>query len=202
TLNWAWSWPANRRVLYNRASCDSQGRPFNPARRLIEWNGTRWAGADTPDFPVTEHPAAGMGPFIMNQEGVARLFARGGLADGPFPEHSEPFESPLGYNPLHPGELRAVSNPAARVFDADRAAFGDAERFPHVATTYRLTEHFHFWTKHVRLNAITQPEQFVEIGAGLARELGIAAGDRVHVTSNRGRITAVAVVTKDRKSVV
>ena len=196
TLNWAWSWPANRRVLYNRASCDSQGRPFNPARRLIEWNGTRWAGADTPDFPVTEHPAAGMGPFIMNQEGVARLFARGGLADGPFPEHYEPFETPLGYNPLHPDERRAVSNPAARVFDGDRQAFGDAERFPHVATTYRLTEHFHFWTKHVRLNAIIQPEQFVEIGEGLAKELGIVAGDRVHVISNRGRITAVAVVTK------
>jgi formate dehydrogenase major subunit len=82
------------------------------------------------------------------------------------------------------------------VFAADRATFGNVAQFPHVATTYRLTEHFHFWTKHVPLNAITQPEQFVEIGATLASELGIAAGDRVRVVSNRGQVTAVAVVTK------
>ncbi|MFS8607569.1 MAG: formate dehydrogenase-N subunit alpha, partial [Gammaproteobacteria bacterium] len=200
TLNWAWSWPANRRVLYNRASCDPSGRPWNPERKLIEWNGTRWVGADTPDYPVDQDPAAGMGPFIMNQEGIARFFGRAALADGPFPEHYEPFETPLGYNPLYPDERRAVSNPAARVFEGDRREFGNAAEFPHVATTYRLTEHFHFWTKHVRLNAIMQPEQFVEIGEELAAELGVAAGDRVRVISNRGWITAVAVVTKRIKS--
>ncbi|MFO7285393.1 MAG: molybdopterin dinucleotide binding domain-containing protein, partial [Gammaproteobacteria bacterium] len=118
----------------------------------------------------------------------------------PFPEHYEPFETPLGYNPLYPDERRAVSNPAARVFEGDRREFGNAAEFPHVATTYRLTEHFHFWTKHVRLNAIMQPEQFVEIGEELAAELGVAAGDRVRVISNRGWITAVAVVTKRIKS--
>jgi formate dehydrogenase major subunit len=137
-----------------------------------------------------------MGPFIMNPEGVARFFARGNMAEGPFPEHYEPFETPLGYNPLSPKQPLATSNPAARVFEGDRAAFGKVAEFPHVATTYRLTEHFHYWTKHVRLNAITQPEQFVEIGEALARELGIAAGDRVQVSSNRGFIKAVAVVTK------
>ena len=118
------------------------------------------------------------------------------MAEGPFPEHYEPFETPLGYNPLNRDEPRATSNPAARVFKSDREAFGQAAQFPHVATTYRLTEHFHYWTKHVRLNAITQPEQFVEIGEALAKELGVAAGDRVRVTSNRGHIEAVAVVTK------
>src|SRR5437016_5845783 len=92
--------------------------------------------------------------------------------------------------------FRSLSNPAARVFKDDRAAFGKVAEFPHVATTYRLTEHFHYWTKHVRLNAILQPEQFVEIGEGLAKELGIASGDRVKVSSNRGFIKAVAVVTK------
>jgi formate dehydrogenase major subunit len=196
TLNWAWAWPANRRVLYNRASCDASGQPLNPARKLIGWNGAAWTGADVPDFKADEDPANGMGPFIMNPEGVARFFARGNMAEGPFPEHYEPFETPLGYNPLSPKQPLATSNPAARVFEGDRAAFGKVAEFPHVATTYRLTEHFHYWTKHVRLNAITQPEQFVEIGEALARELGIAAGDRVQVSSNRGFIKAVAVVTK------
>jgi formate dehydrogenase major subunit len=196
TLNWAWSWPANRRVLYNRASCDLEGKPLNPKRTLIKWNGKQWVGADTPDYKVDDDPATGVGPFIMNAEGVARFFARTNMVEGPFPEHYEPFESPLGYNPLSRNEPRAVSNPAARIFKADREALGTATQFPHVATTYRLTEHFHYWTKHVRLNAITQPEQFVEIGEGLAKDLGVAGGDRVRVSSNRGHIEAVAVVTK------
>jgi formate dehydrogenase major subunit len=196
TLNWGWSWPANRRVMYNRASCDPSGKPFNPQRKLIAWNGATWSGVDVPDYKADEDPALGMGPFIMNAEGVARFFARGNLVEGPFPEHYEPFETPLAENPLSPGKPQTLSNPAARVFADDRAAFGKVEQFPHVATTYRLTEHFHYWTKHVRLNAILQPEQFVEIGEGLAKELGVAAGDRVKVSSNRGFIKAVAVVTK------
>ena len=196
TLNWAYSWPANRRVMYNRASCDPSGKPFNPDRKLIAWNGTAWTGADVPDYKADEDPSLGMGPFIMNAEGVARFFGRGNLAEGPFPEHYEPFETPLARNPLSPAQEQTLSNPAARVFKDDRAAFGKVAEFPHVATTYRLTEHFHYWTKHVRLNAILQPEQFVEIGEGLAKELGIASGDRVKVSSNRGFIKAVAVVTK------
>ncbi len=196
TRNWAWSWPANRRVLYNRASCDVAGKPFNKARTLVAWNGKGWSGVDVPDFKADEDPAQGMGPFIMNPEGVARFFARGGMADGPFPEHYEPFESPLGHNPLHPKEPRATNNPAARIFKRDREALGQAAAFPCVATTYRLTEHFHYWTKHVQLNAIMQPEQLVEIGEVHAKELGIKAGDRVKVSSNRGFIKAVAVVTK------
>jgi formate dehydrogenase major subunit len=118
------------------------------------------------------------------------------MAEGPFPEHYEPFETPLASNPLSPTQPQALSNPAARVFANDRAAFGKVEQFPHLATTYRLTEHFHYWSKHVRLNAIIQPEQFVEIDEGLAKELGVSGGDRVKVASNRGYIEAVAVVTK------
>ncbi len=196
TVNWAWSWPANRRVLYNRASCDPTGKPYNPNRKLIAWNGTAWSGADVPDFKADENPAGGMGPFIMNPEGVARFFARAGMAEGPFPEHYEPFETPLGYNPLNPHQPQATNNPAARVFPDDREAFGKAAQFPHVATTYRLTEHFHYWTKHTRLSSILQPQQFVEIGEGLAKEIGIANGERVKVSSNRGYIKAVAMVTK------
>lgn len=196
TVNWAWAWPANRRILYNRASADPAGQPWDPTRPMVFWDGEQWTGADTPDFPLDEDPANGMGPFIMNPEGTARFFARAGLSEGPFPEHYEPFETPLGYNPLHPDSPGVTSNPAARVFDSDRATMGTVDKFPYVATTYRLTEHFHYWTKHSPINAVMQPEQFVEIGTGLAGELGIVAGDRVRVSSNRGHIEAVAVVTK------
>ena len=82
------------------------------------------------------------------------------------------------------------------MFPDDRAAFGTHENFPHTATTYRLTEHFHYWTKHARLNAIIQPQQFVEIGEALAKEVGITTGESVKVSSNRGYIKAVAMVTK------
>ncbi|CAG9233601.1 Formate dehydrogenase O alpha subunit / selenocysteine-containing [Paraburkholderia tropica] len=200
TLNWAWAWPANRRILYNRASCDTAGKPFDPTRKLIGWNGAAWTGADVPDYKVDESPDLGMGPFIMNPEGVARFFARDGMNEGPFPEHYEPFENPLGYNPFHPNNPQATSNPAARVFPDDRKTFGTAQNFPHVATTYRLTEHFHFWTKHARLNAIIQPQQFVEIGEELAKEVGVVDGGRVKVSSNRGYLIAVAVVTKRIKA--
>jgi formate dehydrogenase major subunit len=196
TLNWAWAWPANRRVLYNRASCDTKGKPFDPTRKLVAWNGSTWTGADVPDFKLDEDPAGGMNPFIMNAEGVARFFARGMLNEGPFPEHYEPFENPVGKNLMHPNNPRATSNPAARVFPGDRAQFGAADEFPIVATTYRLTEHFHFWTKHARLNAIIQPEQFVEIGEALARQIGVASGDQVKVSSKRGHIVAKVIVTK------
>jgi formate dehydrogenase major subunit len=196
TLNWAWAWPVNRRVLYNRASCDLAGKPFDPKRKLISWNGSAWGGADVPDFKLDEPPENGMGPFIMLAEGVARFFARSAMNEGPFPEHYEPFENPLGYNPLHPKNPRATSNPAARVFADDRAQFGRHEDYPHVATSYRLTEHFHFWTKHAKLNAIIQPEQFVEIGEDLAKEVGVVAGDRIKVSSKRGHIIAKALVTK------
>jgi len=199
TLNWAWSWPANRRVLYNRASCDLQGKPFDPRRKLVSWNGKAWTGADVPDFKLDENPADGMGPFIMNPEGVARFFARGGLAEGPFPEHYEPFETPLGFNPLHPDVPDATHNPAARVFKDDLAQMGNVAQFPYVATTYRLTEHFHYWTKNVLLNSILQPQQFVEISEVLAKELDIPNGSQVKVSSNRGYIKAVALVTKRLK---
>jgi formate dehydrogenase-N alpha subunit len=193
TLNWAFAWPANRRVLYNRASCDPSGKPWDPKRKLVYWDGAKWTGADVPDFKPDSPPDAGMSPFIMQPEGVGRLFALDKMAEGPFPEHYEPFESPIDTNPLHP---EVISNPAARVFKDDMEAFGKGKEYPYAATTYRVTEHFHFWTKHTKLSSILQPEQFVEIGEELAREKGIRAGDRVKVWSNRGFIKAVAVVTK------
>ena len=196
TLGWAWAWPLNRRILYNRAGARPDGTSWAPEKRLIWWNGERWAGADIPDFPWTSPPSAKAGPFILNQEGVAHFFGGSLMAEGPFPEHYEPFESPLDHNPLHPDNPQAKNNPAARIFPGDRARLGTREEFPYAATTYRLTEHFHFWTTHARLNAIAQPEKFVEIGEDLATELGIKAGDWVKVSSKRGYIKAVAVVTK------
>lgn len=194
--NWAFAWPANRRILYNRASCDPNGKPWDPMRKLISWNGERWAGADVPDFKADAAPDSSMDPFIMTAEGQARLFAVDKLADGPLPEHYEPMESPLSTNPLHPNQ---INSPAVRLFKGEKERLGSAKDFPYVGTTYRLTEHFQFWTKQVRLNAIAQPEQFIEIGEVLAKEKGIVAGDTVKVSSKRGYIKAKAVVTKRLK---
>jgi formate dehydrogenase major subunit len=190
--NWAWSWPANRRILYNRAGADLNGKAWNPQKPIVEWNGSKWVGIDVPDYVPTIAPSEGVGPFIMNAEGMGRLFARDQMAEGPFPEHYEPFESPSP-NILHPA---VKSNPAARVFPDDRANFGASDHFPYVATTYRLTEQFHFWTKHARINAILQPEEFIEIGEVLAREKGIDQGGWVKLSSKRGTVVCKAYVTK------
>ena len=193
TLGWAWSWPANRRILYNRASADPSGAPWDPRRRYVYWTGKRWDGADVPDIRPDAAPGENVFPFIMNPDGVGHLFALGGMVEGPFPEHYEPFETPLSQNPLSP---RSLSNPAARIFPGDRERLGTAPDVPFVATTYRLTEHFHFWTKHARIPAVLQPEAFVEIGEDLARLRQIRNGDLVLVRSKRGQIKVKALVTK------
>ncbi len=189
--NWAFSWPANRRVLYNRASCDLEGKPWDPSRMLVEWDGKGWVGNDVPDIALNAKPEE-VGPFIMNPEGVSRFFSRKLMRDGPFPTHMEPFESPIE-NPLN-RSMRG--NPVARIFADDLAGLGSSDEFPCVATSYRLTEHFHYWTKHNRVNAVNQPEFFVEISEELAAERGISRGDRVRVWSSRNQIWAKAVVTK------
>ncbi len=200
TLNWGFAWPVNRRILYNRASADPSGKPWDPQRTVLKWLGDKWGGNDVPDMRPDAAPDQNVMPFIMTGEGVGRLFAVGLMAEGPFPEHYEPFESPLDNNPMHPKNPKARANPAARVYKGDMEAFGTAKDFPYVGTTYRLTEHFHYWTKQSKINAIMQPEQFVEIGEELAREKGITAGDKVKVRSNRGFIKGVAVVTKRIKA--
>jgi formate dehydrogenase major subunit len=188
---WAWSWPLNRRILYNRASADVSGKPWDPSRKLLEWNGTAWSGYDVPDIAPNAKPGV-VSPFIMTAEGTARLFARTLMKEGPFPVHYEPFESPIA-NPINP---KIRGNPAARVFKDDMEQFGDAKEFPYAATSYRLTEHFHYWTKHCKINASLQPEFFVEIGEELAKEKGITPGGWVRVWSKRGSVKAKVVVTK------
>ena len=131
----------------------------------------------------------------MQAEGVARLWTRGLLADGPFPVHMEPFESPVP-NLVFP---KLKGNPVARVYKTNREALGTSDEFPIVGTTYRLTEHFHFWTKTVHAAAVMQPEFFVEMSEELAKEKGIKHGQRVRVWSKRGEVKGKAVVTKRLK---
>jgi formate dehydrogenase major subunit len=194
--NWAWSWPVNRRVLYNRASADAEGRPWDLERPGIEWDAAagKWVG-DVPDYPPTTPPGPDAPlPFIMTAEGTGRLFSNG-VADGPFPEHYEPVESPIE-NPLHPS---VSATPAVHLYDEKAGRdnrFGTVEDYPYVATSYRLTEHEHYVTQNVSKLVQLQPEAFVEVPAELAREKGIANGDRVRVSSKRGKLEVRAVVTK------
>ncbi len=188
---WTWSWPVNRRILYNRASADVKGDPWDRTRKLLWWEGSKWTGFDVPDIAPTAKPGV-VGPFIMNEEGTGRLFVRGMMRDGPFPVHYEPFEAPIA-NLIAP---KIRGNPASRVFKYDWEQFGDVAEFPYVATSYRLTEHFHYWTKHAQINASLQPEFFVEIGEELAKEKNIPNGSWVRVWSKRGSVEAVALVTK------
>jgi len=194
--NWAWSWPANRRVMYNRASCDPSGKPWDPSRRQIWWNEAagRWVGNDVPDFKADSKPADHMGPFIMNPEGIGRLFAPlAAFAEGPFPEHYEPIESPIA-NPLHPQQS---NNPVVRKMKTPLDKYGDpAGGYTIVCTTYRLTEHYHYWTKNNPMNVQLVPEPFVEIPAELAEELGLKGGERVKVSSARAAYVAKAMVTR------
>jgi formate dehydrogenase major subunit len=185
--NWAWAWPVNRRILYNRASCGMDGEPFDPARAIILWNAAdqKWEG-DVPDggWPPGEKLA-----FIMRRGGRARIFGPT-MADGPFPEHYEPWESPV-LNPLHAQE----TNPA--LWDLERDAKGATHAFPLVGTTYRVSEHWQSgaMTRNLPWLAEMQPEMFVELSPELAANRGIANGEAVVVESARGKIGAVAVVT-------
>ena len=193
--NWSYAWPVNRRIIYNRASCDINGKPYNPKRNILEWTGDKWVG-DVPDgpWPPMADKAKGKYPFIMKPDGLGALFGPG-MVEGPFPEHYEPLEGPLAKNPLS-GQL---INPAVEIFksDMDKVANAD-EKFPYVCTTYSCTEHWcsgaltrwQLWLLEM------QPELYVEIGDKLAQEKGIKNGARVKVQSIRGEVECVAMVTK------
>jgi formate dehydrogenase major subunit len=194
--NFAWSWPMNRRIMYNRASCTPEGKPWDPSRKLVAWNeaAQKWVGNDVPDFKPDSHPKDHMGPFIMNNEGVGRLFTPLALmAEGPFPEHYEPFESPIP-NPLHPQQS---TNPVVKKFTTPFDKFASAgEGYNIVCTTYRLTEHYHYWTKNNRALVQEVPEPFVEIPVELAEAKGIRGGELVKVSSIRADYVAKAMVTR------
>ncbi len=190
----SWAWPANRRILYNRASCDINGQPYDSSKVVVEWDGAKWVG-DTPDggYPPMSHKD-GKYPFIMQPEGVGRLFGPG-LVDGPFPEHYEPAETPLTRHEFS-GQL---SNPCAKILvsDHDKIAMPGDPRFPIVLTTYNMTEHWCSGSETRNHPALleAEPQLYVEMSHELAKEKGIKNGDGVIVESARGRVEAAAMVT-------
>jgi formate dehydrogenase major subunit len=208
----SWCWPLNRRIIYNRASVDAKGQPWDKKRWVIRFTGKvengkyvskEWSG-DVPDggwYPL-ENPdgskrSDAKHPFIMRKHGYAQIFGPG-RADGPFPEHYEPLECPIEKNLMNP----QLINPAAAVHnvyttDADRFATCDP-RYPFVATTYRVSEHWQtgLMTRPQNWLLELQPQVFVEMSEELARLEGIKNGERVIVSSIRGSLECTAVVTK------
>ena len=190
--NWAWAWPANRRILYNRASADPSGKPWNPAKSIIEWNGGKWVGLDVPDYTAAA-PSDNVGPFIMNGEGLGRLFALDQMAEGPFPEHYEPFEFALGERPpsegaQQPRGARLRRRPGRRSGRRRNSPMSEQPTAsPSSSTSGPSTR---------CINAILQPEEFVEIGEALAKEKGIAQAGWVRVSCKRGAMVCKAYVTK------
>src|SRR2546429_5297346 len=183
---WGWSWPANRRVMYNRASCDVDGKPWDPTRKQVWWNEStqKWVGNDVVDFKIDSKRKDLMGPFIMNPEGVGRIFGSlAAFADGPLPEHYEPIESPID-NPLHPEQTH---NPVVKRFKTPDDKYGTPkDGYTVVCTTYRLTELYHYWTKNNPMNVQLIPEPFIEIPVELADDLGLRGGEKIKVSSIRG----------------
>ncbi len=191
---WAWSWPVNRRIIYNRASVKRNGEPWNPNKWVVRWTGSAWKG-DVVDGGATAGPAA-KNPFIMNPEGVGRLFSQA-LSDGPLPEHYEPTESPV----RNLMSSRAL-NPAVKILDSLRNDFGSVGQFPYIGTSYRMTEHWQAGAMTRNLPWLTElvPSMFCEISPELAAQKGIQNGDKVRVSSKRGNIEARALVTRRVKA--
>ena len=190
---WAWCWPLNRRIIYNGASVDLNGKPWDPQRAVIKWDGEKWIG-DVPDG--AGNPGSGRPPFIMKPDGVSSLFGPG-LVDGPFPEHYEPFECPVEKNLMSPQK----HNPAIKLFGSDLDVYSNVgtcdPRFPFICSTYRVSEHWQtgVLTRWCPWLAEMQPGMFVEMGVELAKEREIANGDKCIVKSARGEVEATAIVT-------
>jgi formate dehydrogenase major subunit len=191
---WSWCWPVNRRIIYNRASCDLEGNPYAPHKWVVKWTGpdTKWIG----DVPDGGWPPGEKYSFIMKPEGHARLFGFG-LADGPFPEHYEPLEAPVK-NAMSPQQL----NPVVKVWSGAMDDVGTVEKYPVIATTYRVTEHWQAgqMTRNNAWLVELMPDMFVEMSRTLAQAKGIKNGDMVRITTARGHITAYAVVTSRFKT--
>jgi formate dehydrogenase major subunit len=189
---WGWCWPVNRRIIYNRASVDLNGKPWDKEQPVIWWKDGKWTG-DVPDGgwpPMAVDPANTKWPFIMKPEGVSRLFGFG-RADGPLPEHYEPWESPVE-NIMSGQQI----NPAVKIWRPEEQ--GAPDQYPIVCSTYRLCEHWQGgqMTRNMPWVIEAQPEPFCEMSEELAAEKGIANGDRVIVESKRGQVNVVALVTK------
>jgi len=210
---WGFTWPANRRIIYNRASARPDGTPWAENKKVIWWDADagKWVGYDVPDFSATKAPDAeadpaktslgaqsGTDPFIMKSDGKGWLFAPKSLKEGPFPEHYEPLESPI-QNPVS----SVQNNPVIKLWDTDADKdigdkVGTPDEFPIICSTYRLCEQWQTgpMSRNLPWLAECQPDMFLEISEELAGEKGIKNGDQVIVTSARGQIQMVALVTK------
>jgi formate dehydrogenase major subunit len=188
---WAWSWPVNRRIIYNRAAVDLDGQPFAPQKPVVWWKNNAWTGdvVDGAGNPAGDR-AAGKLPFIMKADGVGAIFGAG-LLDGPFAEFYEPWEGPVD-NQLSGQQY----NPTCRIWRP--AEKGTVDKYPIVGTTYRVTEHWQTgaMTRNLPWCVEAMPEPFVEMSEDLANEKGIQNGDKVVVESSRGNVTVKAIVTK------
>lgn len=210
---WAWAWPSNRRILYNRASADPDGRPWSERKRYLWWDAEegKWTGPDVPDFEATKPPdyrppedakaqdaLAGTDPFIMQTDGKAWLFVPAGLTDGPLPTHYEPHESPVD-NPLYGQQ----ANPARQTFGGKHNRYNPvgSDVYPYVFTTYRLTEHHTAggMSRSVPYLSELQPEFFCEVSPALAGERGLEHLGWATIVSARSAIEARVLVTERMK---
>jgi formate dehydrogenase major subunit len=205
---WGWAWPANRRILYNRASADPGGRPWSERKAYVWWDGEQWTGHDVPDFEKTKPPSyvppddataqdaiAGTDPFIMQTDGKGWLFVPKGLVDGPLPAHYEPQESPVR-NPLYGQANDPVRQLYPRRDNRYHPVGGDV--FPYVFTTYRLTEHHTAggMSRFLPYLSELQPEMFCEVSPALAAERGLVHGGWATVITARTAIEARVLVTE------
>jgi formate dehydrogenase major subunit len=211
---WGWAWPMNRRILYNRASADPQGRPWSERKKLVWWDAEqgKWTGDDVPDFKEdlapdyvpppeaeAEHAIRGDHPFIMQADGQGWLFAPSGLVDGPLPTHYEPHESPFD-NLLY----GCRANPARQQFPRKGNEYNPsdgspgAQAYPFVLTSYRLTEHHTAggMSRTVPYLSELQPEFFCEVSPELARERGLQHGEWATIVTARAAIEARVMVTE------
>lgn len=210
--DWGWAWPDNRRMLYNRASAAPDGSPWSADRAYVWWDeeARRWTGHDTPDFSVDRAPdyqpgedaeaedaLSGDAPFIMQADGRSWLYVPNGLVDGPLPTHYEPHESPVD-NLLYDQQANPARIPHDRPDNPTHGSGAEADaRYPHVMTTYRLTEH-HTAGGMSRvvghLNEL-QPEMFCEVSPELAEEVGLVNGGWATIATDRAEIEARVLVT-------
>lgn len=210
---WGWAWPLNRRIIYNRASADPQGNPWSERKRYVYWDPEqeKWIGPDVPDFNPRKRPdyappedalaedaIRGDKPFIMQADGTGWLYVPAGLTDGPLPTHYEPHESPFG-NALY----NQHSNPVRQQFPRDDNPYNPSDGhpgarvFPHILSTYRLTEHHTAggMSRTVPRLSELMPEMFVEVGPELAREAGLHHGGWATVVTMRTAIEARVLVS-------
>lgn len=213
---WGFAWPVDRRILYNRASADPEGRPWSDRKKLLWWDDAarEWTGLDTPDFNRTKPPSyrperhhggdaglRGDAPFIMHSDGLGWLWVANGLADGPLPAHYEPLESPVR-NAMYAQQSNPAANSETRP-DNPWASSPDPD-FPHVLTTYRLTEHHTAGGMSRTLSHLAelQPELFCEMSPELAAETAIKNADRVRLVTARGSIVVRALVTRRMRPLI